>query len=57
MLALLKNHLNYLKDNSNVFLRSIIENIIGVGVFFIFFKFFFSTYNDRKFKSCRRKNN
>ena len=36
MLALLKNHLNYLKDNSNVFLRSIIENIIGVGVFFIF---------------------
>ena len=57
MLALLKNHLNYLKDNSNVFLRSIIENIIGVGVFFIFLNFFFSTYNDRKFKSCRRKNN
>ena len=54
MLALLKNHLNYLKDNSNVFLRSIIENIIGVGVFL---KFFFSTYNDRKFKSCRGKNN
>ena len=46
MLVLLKNHLNYFKDNiSNDFLRSIID--------FHFFKksIFFKIYNNGNFKS------
>ena len=50
MLLLLKNHLNYLKSSTfEWFFKDYIR-------LFIFFKtFFFVTYNNRKFKSRRRK--
>ena len=51
MLLLLKNHLNYLKSSTfEWFFKEYIRLLI-------FFKtFFFITYNNRKFKSRRRKN-
>ena len=45
ILVLLKNHLNFLKDNVfECFLRSIIN-------FFFKKRFFFITYNDGKYKA------
>ena len=45
-LALLKNYLNYLRDNIfECFSRSIID------FYFLFFNIFFTIYNDGKFKS------
>ena len=52
MLVLLKNHLNYLKDN---IFECFFEEYNRL--FFFLKKNFFITYNNGKFKSSRRKHN
>ena len=52
ILVLIKNHLNYLKENIfECFLRSIID------FYFFLNLIFFETYNNGKFKSWRKKHN
>ena len=56
LVLLNKNHLNYLKDNI-LFLNVLFSNAFFKNYDRLFFYIFFITYNNGKFKFCKRKHN